>query len=123
MQTCWLPMQKAASPSALRSLAIATVELQVPGKHNVRNALAALTVAQLLDLPLAEAARALGQFTGTGRRFEVRGEADGVIVIDDYAHHPTEIRATLAAARARYPRQAHLGCLAAAHLLPHPGLV
>ncbi|MFA5872753.1 MAG: UDP-N-acetylmuramate--L-alanine ligase [Anaerolineales bacterium] len=81
----------------------ATVELQVPGKHNVRNALAALTVAQLLHLPLAMAARALDQFTGTGRRFEVRGEANGVVIVDDYAHHPTEIRATLAAARTRYP--------------------
>jgi UDP-N-acetylmuramate--alanine ligase len=83
---------------------MATVELQVPGKHNVLNALAALTVTQLLDLPLASAARALGQFTGTGRRFEVRGEVNGVVVIDDYAHHPTEIQATLAAARSRYPR-------------------
>jgi UDP-N-acetylmuramate--alanine ligase len=80
-----------------------TVELQVPGKHNVSNALAALTVAKLLNLPLAEAALALGQFIGTGRRFEVRGEAGGVVVVDDYAHHPTEIRATLAAARIRYP--------------------
>jgi UDP-N-acetylmuramate--alanine ligase len=75
----------------------------VPGKHNVRNALGALTVTQLLDLPLADAARALGKFTGNGRRFEVRGEVNGIIVIDDYAHHPTEIRATLAAARTRYP--------------------
>ena len=82
----------------------AIVELQVPGKHNILNALAALTVTQLLGLPLAEAAQALGQFTGTGRRFEVRGEANGIIVIDDYAHHPTEIQATLAAARSRYPR-------------------
>jgi UDP-N-acetylmuramate--alanine ligase len=82
----------------------ATVELQVPGKHNVLNALAALTVIQLLGLSLAEAAQALGQFSGTGRRFEVRGEANGVVVIDDYAHHPTEIKATLAAARYRYPR-------------------
>jgi UDP-N-acetylmuramate--alanine ligase len=81
----------------------ATVNLQVPGKHNVRNALAALTVVQLLNLPLADAARALGQFTGTGRRFEVRGETNGVVIIDDYAHHPTEIRATLSAARTRYP--------------------
>jgi UDP-N-acetylmuramate--alanine ligase len=81
-----------------------TVELQVPGKHNILNALAALTLVQLLDLPLEEAAQALGQFTGTGRRFEVRGEANGIIVIDDYAHHPTEIQATLAAARYRYPR-------------------
>jgi UDP-N-acetylmuramate--alanine ligase len=81
----------------------ATVELQIPGKHNVSNALAALTVAQLLDLRLQDAARALEKFTGTSRRFEVRGEANGVIVVDDYAHHPTEIRATLAAARTRYP--------------------
>lgn len=81
----------------------ATVELQVPGKHNVGNALAALTVAQLLDLPLADAARALDQFTGTRRRFEVRGEVNGIVVVDDYAHHPTEIRSTLAAARTRYP--------------------
>ena len=81
----------------------ATVELQVPGKHNVANALAALTVAQLLGLPLVGAAQALGQFIGTGRRFEVRGEAGGVTVVDDYAHHPTEIKVTLAAARTRYP--------------------
>jgi UDP-N-acetylmuramate--alanine ligase len=81
----------------------ATVELLVPGNHNVRNALAALTVAQLLDLPLADTARALGQFTGTGRRFEVRGESNDIVIIDDYAHHPSEIRATLAAARTRYP--------------------
>ena len=80
-----------------------TIELQVPGKHNVRNGLAALTVTQLLGLPLAEAAQALSQFTGTGRRFEVRGEANGIVIVDDYAHHPTEIRATLSAARARYP--------------------
>jgi UDP-N-acetylmuramate--alanine ligase len=79
------------------------VSLQVPGEHNVRNALAALSVAAVLGLPLQEAADALGQFTGTGRRFEVRGERNGVTVIDDYAHHPTEIRATLAGARKRYP--------------------
>jgi len=79
-----------------------SVMLQVPGMHNVRNGLAALTVAALLGLPLEAAAQALGDFSGTGRRFEVRGEAGGVVVIDDYAHHPTEIRATLAAARARY---------------------
>jgi UDP-N-acetylmuramate--alanine ligase len=81
----------------------AMVELQVPGKHNVSNALAALAVAHLLNLPLADAAQVLAQFAGTGRRFEVRGETNGIIIIDDYAHHPTEIRATLAAARTRYP--------------------
>jgi UDP-N-acetylmuramate--alanine ligase len=78
------------------------VSLQVPGLHNVRNALAALTVAALLGLSLDAAGQALGEFAGTGRRFEVRGETGGVVVVDDYAHHPTEIRATLAAARARY---------------------
>ena len=82
---------------------VVNVSLQVPGEHNVRNALATLSVIAALGLPLQEAARALGDFTGTGRRFEVRGEHKGVIVIDDYAHHPTEIRATLAGAKSRYP--------------------
>jgi len=79
------------------------LSLRVPGEHNLRNALAALAVADCLGLPLPAAAAALGRFSGTGRRFELRGETAGVTVIDDYGHHPTEIRATLAAARARYP--------------------
>lgn len=82
---------------------LVSVQLSVPGLHNVRNALAVLTVIALLGLDLQAAARALSQFAGTGRRFELKGEAGGVSIIDDYAHHPTEIRATLAAARARYP--------------------
>ncbi len=82
---------------------LAHVALQVPGKHNAQNALAALALADQLDLPLTDAALALSEFRGTGRRFEVVGEARGVTLIDDYAHHPTEIRATLAAARSRYP--------------------
>ncbi|GAB4573675.1 MAG: UDP-N-acetylmuramate--L-alanine ligase [Anaerolineales bacterium] len=81
------------------------VSLQVPGEHNVRNALAALSVAAVMGLSMQKAAEALGQFTGTGRRFEVRGEPKGVLLVDDYAHHPTEIRATLAGARARYPER------------------
>jgi UDP-N-acetylmuramate--alanine ligase len=89
--------------SPLSDLSPLPVSLQVPGQHNVRNALAALAVADLLGLPLDEAARALGRFSGTGRRFEIRAQIDERVVIDDYAHHPTEIRATLAAARARYP--------------------
>jgi UDP-N-acetylmuramate--alanine ligase len=79
------------------------VSLQVPGQHNVRNALAVMALADVLGLSLAEAAQALGRFTGTGRRFEIRSETDELTVIDDYAHHPTEIHATLAAARSRYP--------------------
>ena len=83
----------------------AHVALQVPGVHNVRNALAALAVMTALGLPLKEAAAKLSFFKGTGRRFEVKGEKRGITVIDDYAHHPTEIKATLAAARARYSQQ------------------
>lgn len=79
------------------------VSLQVPGRHNVSNALAVLAVIDCLSLPLDQAARALEKYSGSERRFEVRGERRGVTVIDDYAHHPSEIRATLAAARSRYP--------------------
>jgi len=84
---------------------VVKVDLQVPGEHNVRNALATLAVVELLGLSTKKAANALAEFTGTGRRFEIRGKENGVTVIDDYAHHPTEIAATLSAARTRYPGQ------------------
>jgi UDP-N-acetylmuramate--alanine ligase len=87
------------------SAPMARVELQVPGRHNVSNALAAIAVADLVGLPIQQAVQSLSEFRGAERRFEVRGEANGVLVIDDYAHHPTEIKATLAAARARYPER------------------
>jgi UDP-N-acetylmuramate--alanine ligase len=80
------------------------VSLRVPGKHNVQNALAALAVAHQMQLPVELAGKALSEFRGTGRRFEVCGEINGITLIDDYAHHPTEIRATLSAARMRYPK-------------------
>jgi UDP-N-acetylmuramate--alanine ligase len=89
-------------------------ELLVPGEHNVRNALAALAVCEALGADVAAASAALARFRGTARRFELKGEAGGVTVIDDYAHHPTEARATLAAARARYP-----GRRIVAYLQPH----
>jgi UDP-N-acetylmuramate--alanine ligase len=79
------------------------VSLQVPGKHNVRNALAVFAIAEVLGLPREGVAKALGKFTGTGRRFQLRGEANGISIFDDYAHHPTKIKATLEGARARYP--------------------
>jgi len=79
------------------------LSLQVPGEHNALNALAVLVVVHQLGHSVEKAAAALSEFSGTGRRFEVLGEASGVTVIDDYAHHPTEIRATLSAARSRYP--------------------
>jgi UDP-N-acetylmuramate--alanine ligase len=80
-----------------------TCALQVPGQHNVLNALAALAASTEVGVDLAVAASALTRFRGTERRFEVKGQVDGVVVVDDYAHHPTEIRATLAAARIKYP--------------------
>lgn len=76
--------------------------LRLPGLHNVRNALAALATAHTLGLTLSDLRPALRSFSGTGRRFEIKGEVDGITIVDDYAHHPTEIRATLAAARTRF---------------------
>ena len=75
------------------------VTLHVPGMHNVLNALAAVAVGLEAEVGFAHIAEALAGFAGVGRRFETRGEAAGVRVVDDYAHHPTEIAATLAAAR------------------------
>jgi UDP-N-acetylmuramate--alanine ligase len=80
------------------------VSLQVPGQHNVRNALAVLAIISVLGLSRKKAAQALADFTGTNRRFELRGEVNEIKIYDDYAHHPTEIRATLAGARARFPK-------------------
>src|SRR5579872_1166209 len=74
--------------------------LQVPGAHNTLNATAAVAVALELDVPVETIREALAEFRGVDRRFQVRGSERGVTVIDDYGHHPTEIRATLAAARA-----------------------
>ncbi len=79
------------------------VRLRVPGKHNVLNALAALAVIDALGVPFSAAVEALSEFRGAGRRFDVQGEANGVTIVDDYGHHPTEIRSTLAGARLRYP--------------------
>lgn len=79
------------------------VRLRVPGLHNVVNSLAVLAVADWLGLPWDAVTEALRTFRGMERRFEVKGVAAGVTVVDDYAHHPTEIRATLAAARTSYP--------------------
>ncbi len=73
--------------------------LSVPGAHNVSNALAAILVGLELDVPVSAIREGLAQFSGVERRFQIRGERRGVLVVDDYGHHPTEIRATLAAAK------------------------
>jgi UDP-N-acetylmuramate--alanine ligase len=75
------------------------IELHVPGRHNALNAMAAVAVGLELEIAFAHIAEALAGFHGVGRRFELRGEEGGVRVFDDYGHHPTEIAATLAAAR------------------------
>ena len=74
-------------------------ELHVPGRHNVLNATAAVAIARQLEVQPGKIAEGLAKFRGVDRRFQKRGEACGVTVVDDYGHHPTEIRATLAAAR------------------------
>ncbi len=76
--------------------------LQVPGRHNVLNALAAVAVGLDVEIPFVTIQRALAAFSGVQRRFQVRGQARGVTVVDDYGHHPAEIRATLAAAKAGF---------------------
>ncbi|MGZ3405016.1 MAG: UDP-N-acetylmuramate--L-alanine ligase [Polyangia bacterium] len=82
-----------------RGKTLGRVELAMPGRHNVLNSLAVLAVADFLGVDFATYQRALSGFSGVGRRFTVRGEARGVMVVDDYGHHPAEIRATLAGAR------------------------
>ena len=88
-------------PNVVRAeeLAPADLELAVPGEHNRRNAAAALAALELAGVPRADAARAIVEFAGVGRRLEPKGEAHGVRVLDSYAHHPAELAADLAAAR------------------------
>ncbi len=89
----------------LRKENLGSFHVGVPGVHNVLNATAAIAVAMELEVPVDKIRAALEQFTGVDRRFQVRGQAMGVTVVDDYGHHPTEIRATLAAAKlCRYNR-------------------
>lgn len=83
---------------------LGTIELPMLGLHNVANALAATAVGLTLDLPLAAIAKALAGFGGVHRRFEQIGSFQGATVVDDYAHHPTEVAATLAAARQSVPK-------------------
>jgi UDP-N-acetylmuramate--alanine ligase len=91
----------AAAPAQVRGdeLEPVSLELAVPGEHNRRNAAAAVAALELAGVERADAARVLPEFRGAGRRFEQRGEAKGIRVFDDYGHHPTEIAATLEAAR------------------------
>jgi UDP-N-acetylmuramate--alanine ligase len=88
-----------------RGKSLGRVTLQVPGRHNVLNALAAAGVGLDLEMSFDRIQAALAAFAGVQRRFQIRGEARGVLVVDDYGHHPAEIRATLAAAKAGFDRR------------------
>jgi UDP-N-acetylmuramate--alanine ligase len=84
---------------------LGTIRLALPGLHNVANSLAAVAVGLELDIPFGVIAEALASFSGVQRRLQIKGEGGDITVIDDYGHHPTEIRATLAALRAAWPKR------------------
>jgi len=88
-----------------RGEALGRLNMCMPGRHNVLNALAAVAVGMELDLPFAVIAEGFQDFGGVQRRFQVKGEAQGIMVVDDYGHHPVEVKATLAAARAGWNKR------------------
>jgi UDP-N-acetylmuramate--alanine ligase len=90
---------------SLKGKALGKVDLNVPGRHSISNSLAAIGVGLELDLPFDWIASHLSRFQGADRRFQLKGEVNGVLVIDDYGHHPAEIRATLEAARRGWDRR------------------
>ena len=109
----WDALGNAAFTALYRGKPAGSYTLRVPGIHNVSNALASIALARCLDIPEEKIATGLESFTGTDRRFQLKGETNGVTIIDDYAHHPTEIRATLEAAK-NFPHKA-LWCVFQPH--------
>jgi UDP-N-acetylmuramate--alanine ligase len=100
------PRARAADAATERTLVeIGALNIQVPGRHNLQNALAAVAVGEELGIEFDQVARALAEFRGVERRFQIKGEAGGVLVVDDYGHHPTEIAAVIASARAAFDRR------------------
>jgi UDP-N-acetylmuramate--alanine ligase len=102
--TCevWRRNTRAADATEER---LGTLELNVPGRHNLRNALAAVGVGLELGVPFERIAAGLAEFRGAERRLQLIGEQAGVLVVDDYGHHPTEIAAVVAACREAWPRR------------------
>ena len=88
-----------------RGKTLGTLRINIPGIHNVKNALGCVAVSRELGINFEMIKSAIDEFSGVYRRFEIKGEKDGILVIDDYAHHPTEIRATLSAARNGWNRR------------------
>jgi len=93
------------APKGSEPVELGTLRLRVPGRHNMLNALAAVAVGIEVSVPFAKIAAGFTEFGGADRRFQLRGEARGVMVVDDYGHHPTEIAAVIAAARAGLDRR------------------
>jgi UDP-N-acetylmuramate: L-alanyl-gamma-D-glutamyl-meso-diaminopimelate ligase len=89
---------------------LAVVTTRLPGEHNASNALAALAAAIRLGVPVSTAVEAIGRFQGVSRRFEIRGKVRGITLVDDYAHHPAKVRATLQAAQERFHPGRVLAC-------------
>ncbi|MBS4028343.1 MAG: UDP-N-acetylmuramate--L-alanine ligase [Ignavibacteriales bacterium] len=94
---------------------LGTISMQAPGKHNVQNALAAIAVGLELGIPFAKVKSGIEKFSGVYRRWEKKGEANGIILFDDYAHHPTECRATLSGAKSGW-RKKRIVCVFQPHL-------
>jgi UDP-N-acetylmuramate--alanine ligase len=84
---------------------IGNVCIKIPGRHNILNSLAAIGIGLRLDIPFSLIAKAINKFSGVGRRIEVKGEKNGVMVIDDYGHHPTEVTATIKAVKSFWPKR------------------
>ena len=108
---------KLAGPTAPSTFA--ATRLALAGRHNAANALCVAAAAMVLGIPPSAIADGLATFRGVGRRMESKGEPAGVLVLDDYGHHPTAIAATLSAVRGTHPGRSDLGRLRAAHLPPH----
>jgi UDP-N-acetylmuramate--alanine ligase len=105
-----------------QGISLGKILLRAPGNHNILNALAAVAVGMELEIPFEKITQALNEYAGVGRRIEIKGDKNGILVIDDYGHHPTEVKATIAAVKGnwadrrlivlfqphRYSRTAHL---------------
>ena len=96
---------KSTSSLYYKGKKLGALKLQVPGKHNIQNAMAAVAVGLDLDMPAKLILEALQSYSGTGRRFELKKEVNDIMVVEDYGHHPTEIKATLDAAKRGWPRR------------------
>lgn len=107
--------KKSGRVKKIQTKKIANLNLQIPGDHNLMNATAAISLCSELGLNLKLATAAINNYTGASRRFEIKGKVGKTTIIDDYAHHPTEIRATLKAVRQKFGKEAKVLCVFQPH--------